>query len=230
MVSAAVWPVFVAWVLFARLGWVALHWSDYAVQSVDILRFWQGGFAIEWGFAAALAVMGWQVWRRRTIVVPLVLTCGAASAAGGLALLLLTDVRSLTLPDLVLSDLSDLPVSLIHPEGALVVNLWASWCPPCRRELPMMVERASSAGAPRFVFANQGETPAQVKSFLTRAGLGPDHIALDPGYGLMGALDAAGLPVTLFFDADGQLVASHVGEISRADLSRRMKELTGESE
>ncbi|MES2550270.1 MAG: TlpA disulfide reductase family protein [Pseudomonadota bacterium] len=160
----------------------------------------------------------------------LALTCGVASAAGGLALLLLTDVRSLTMPDQVLSDLSDMPLPLIHREGTLVVNLWASWCPTCRRELPMMIEQANSPGAPHFVFANQGEAPAQVKDFLARAGLGPNHVALDPGYGLMAARDAAGLPATLFFDASGGLVAVNVGEISRADLSRRMMALTEETE
>lgn len=53
---------------------------------------------------------------------------------------------------------------------------------------------------------------------------------MDPRYRLMGAFDAVGLPLTLFFDAEGQMVAAQTGEISRAELLRRMAELSGETD
>ncbi|MBU9698849.1 TlpA family protein disulfide reductase [Rhodobacteraceae bacterium HSP-20] len=150
-----------------------------------------------------------------------------AVTVGGLALLVGNAPGRIALPDATLQDMAGRPVSLIAPDGPLVVNLWASWCPPCRRALPMMVEQAQLPGAPRFVFANQGETAVQVQAFLTRVGIGPDHIALDLTAGMMTAFDAAGLPLTLISDERGEMVSSHVGEISRAELLRQIAKISG---
>ena len=100
----------------------------------------------------------------------------------------------------------------------IVLNFWASWCPPCRRELPMMVRLAQENPEVRFACVSQGEGPLVVKNFLEERGLSPEWVLLDPETRLAQALGIQGLPTTFFFDREGRLVARHLGELSEALL------------
>lgn len=211
------------WVLAARLAHVALNWPAFAAAPLDVLRVWQGGFEPGWGFAVAFVALLLMGWRAPSLAVPLAGVAALAVMVGQVTALALDRPPEVRLPDLTLTDLAGAEVRLTGP---LVLNLWASWCPPCRREMPLLTEMATAPGAPRFVLANQGEDTARIASYLAAEGLAADTIALDPDSALMRALGVRGLPVTLFFAADGRLVASHTGEISRAALTRRMAELT----
>ncbi|MFX8184034.1 TlpA disulfide reductase family protein, partial [Acinetobacter baumannii] len=73
------------------------------------------------------------------------------------------------------------PVNLQDFRGKpLVLNLWATWCPPCRRELPMMVRLSQEHPEVRVAFASQGGGPAVVRSFLEEEKLAPKWVLLDP--------------------------------------------------
>ncbi|MCR8547827.1 TlpA family protein disulfide reductase [Salipiger sp. P9] len=213
----------------ARVAYVLGNLDSYLAAPLDVLRVWQGGFSGGWGLAATAALAAWSAVRTPKLALPLASVTALGLGAALVAFLALPGPRATMLPELVLRDLDGTELALAEQGAPLVLNLWASWCPPCRRELPMMIEAAESPGAPRFVFANQGEGAAQVAGFLARGDLSGAHMALDPQSALMQRLGARGLPATLFFDASGRLVASHTGEISRAELTRRMAEITEET-
>ncbi|WP_018466359.1 TlpA family protein disulfide reductase [Calidithermus timidus] len=100
----------------------------------------------------------------------------------------------------------------------VVVNAWATWCGPCRRELPMLLEQAKAHREIRFVFLNQGEGPEAVRAYLEEARLDMPEAYFDPNSGVIQRWGAQGLPTTYFFDAAGKLVAKHVGELNKEQL------------
>src|SRR3546814_11946076 len=59
-----------------------------------------------------------------------------------------------------------------------VVNLWATWCPPCRRELPMLADVAANSDIP-ILLANQGENRQAVADYLLAGGISPRSVVLD---------------------------------------------------
>jgi cytochrome c biogenesis protein CcmG/thiol:disulfide interchange protein DsbE len=100
----------------------------------------------------------------------------------------------------------------------VVLNAWATWCGPCRRELPMLLEQARSQSRVRFVFLNQGEGPEAVRAYLEEAHLDMPDPLFDPSSEVIQRWGAQGLPTTYFFDATGKLVARHAGELKKEQL------------
>lgn len=135
---------------------------------------------------------------------------------------------AIDVPDVTLTGLGGREVDLRSFVGRpLVLNLWATWCPPCRREMPLLVRTANSRSDVTFVFANQdrGNSAGLVRSFLDESGLVMEWVLLDPENVLQRKLATSGLPTTYFFDAHGRLVAQHVGEISPRILEASLAQI-----
>ncbi|MFA5496265.1 MAG: TlpA disulfide reductase family protein [Porticoccaceae bacterium] len=216
----------------ARILFVLLYHDSYDSlwQMVDIR---DGGFQIGGGIATAALYTGWALWRHPPQRVALsgglaagVLTWGLLAAA-----VVAMSELSPPLPDAPLLTLDGETVSLAdlarREQKPLVVNIWATWCPPCIREMPVFAEAQRTRRDITFAFANQGENPQLVAEFLHRGNLELDHILLDQHGQLSAAVGARVLPTTLFYDAEGRLVHTHIGELSRATLDRGLKLLTG---
>jgi thiol-disulfide isomerase/thioredoxin len=105
-----------------------------------------------------------------------------------------------------------------------VLNLWATWCPPCQREMPMMADVAARSPIPVF-FINQGEDAPKIRAFLNDRRLTEATVLVDTRGALGSALQAPALPTTLFVDATGQVRVRHSGEISRAALTATIRNL-----
>ena len=105
----------------------------------------------------------------------------------------------------------------------LLVNFWATWCGPCRSELPMLVEAQRRMPQLRFVFADQGEDAATVADYLRRERLAPQLVLIDGKLDLSARYGVHGYPTTLFLDANGILRDQHMGELSRATLADRLR-------
>ncbi|WP_433854084.1 prolipoprotein diacylglyceryl transferase family protein [Stenotrophomonas nitritireducens] len=225
--GAVVIDAFLLGVLGARMAHVLWHAGDYLPQPLSVIRLGDGGYSVWAGLAVALAYALWRTWRhapRKPVLMGL--AAGAAFwLVGGMALFALQR-STIVLPDIVLADVRGAPVPLsAHAGKPLVVNLWASWCGPCRREMPTLARAQAAHPRIGFVFANQGEDAAEVAAYLRGEALAPGNILLDPGSELMRLTGARALPTTLFFDADGRLRAAHMGELSRATLEARLREL-----
>jgi thiol-disulfide isomerase/thioredoxin len=100
----------------------------------------------------------------------------------------------------------------------VILNLWATWCPPCRRETPMLVRAAGEAAAVPIVLVNQGEGREVVLRYITSEGLGSAPFALDPDSTLTALTGSRALPTTLLLDGQGTVRAVHMGEISRVQI------------
>ena len=108
----------------------------------------------------------------------------------------------------------------------LVVNLWATWCPPCRKELPDFEKVAQDrADSVRFVGINVGEDEASATKFLNSVGVTFDQY-LDENSELQLALDVTGMPSTAFFAADGTLTEVVSGALTRTQLEEKVDALT----
>lgn len=219
--SGWAWNAVFAGLLTARLGYVAAHWAAYRGDPLTILYFWQGGFAPLWGLLGGLAYTLW-FFRKRPGAIRLALWPAAAGALVAAGLFGVAAVKAPTraeLPDLTLPTLAGAERNLADYRGQpVVLNLWATWCPPCRRELPMLSQVEQNNPGVAFVFVNSGESKAQVQAFLDEQGLFFNHVLLDPQQRLIPRLNVIGYPTTFFFDRNGVLVARKTGELSRAAL------------
>lgn len=120
---------------------------------------------------------------------------------------------------------ADGSVDLATLRGPMVVSLWASWCPPCRRELPILQEFAERSGDEVAVlgidYADQQTSNAG--DLLLESGVTYPQLA-DPGGELSGADPLpriAGLPFLALVDVDGQVVHQEFRELDDvADLER----------
>lgn len=222
------WTAALIVVLGARLGYVLENAGAYARAPLTALYFWQGGFAPLWGIGLA-AVYTLLATPVRRAALPAAVA--GLVAWGGVGLLLSpAESEPVARPETALAGLAGEPTTLAeHAAGRpLVVNLWAPWCPPCRREMPMLMQAADATPEVAFALVDQGSTEAEVRAFLEDQGLSDAHVLLDRGSRLMSELNAAGLPTTLVFDADGELHYAHVGEISRVELDRRTRAVLDE--
>lgn len=211
----------------ARLAFVAAQAPAYAAQPWSVLDIRDGGWAPGPGLAAAAAWLAWQAWRHR----PLARALGSGVAAGLLAWtaghLALAPNAPVPLPSLVLKDLAGqaTPLRAADTRQPQVINLWASWCPPCREEMPVLAQAQARLPQVQFLFVNQGESAETVRRFLQQQPApvnGLHGLRLDEARELGRSLGAAGLPTTLFVNASGQVVHRHLGPLTAAALQARL--------
>ncbi len=216
--------------LAGRIAFVATWFEQYRSALSTILDIRDGGFTPWVAVIAAVLVALWQGWRRAALRVPLALGLLAGSViwfAVPTLLRLDTDPQLSALERISFVDLRGTPSSLtsLAHGRPLVVNLWATWCPPCRREMPVLAAAQQRTPGVVFAFVNQGENDATVRNFLALNQPGLANVLLDPGKELGQHLDSMALPTTLFYDAHGRLVATHLGALSLASLAAKVEQI-----
>ncbi|WP_415793884.1 TSUP family transporter, partial [Bordetella pertussis] len=178
------------------------------------------------GFAGAWACGLWFARRRGPRRRPLLAGLAAATLAwtvGAAVLGIGAPAATKAMPPLQLATPDGAPRSLAAFAGQpVVLNLWASWCPPCRRDMPMMQRMQAARPDVHFVFVNQGESAQQVNAYLRELGMPLRNVLLDPGAQAGAYFGHRALPATLFFDAQGRLVDTRLGELSQASLVQRL--------
>ncbi len=118
------------------------------------------------------------------------------------------------LPDVIVPCLDDgPPVRLARLRGPAVVNVWATWCPPCVEEMPLLQELHERARGRLVVLGlDYEDEPTQALRFLAAHRLTFPSVS-DPE-GDSGVLRAPGPPETLFVDRDGRVVHRKVGPVA----------------
>jgi thiol-disulfide isomerase/thioredoxin len=226
----ALWWLLALAVLVARAAFVVRWWPHYAEHPLGVLDLRDGGF-LPWTGVAALVIGAlWIGWRQRPLREALawsVLGGLLVWGFGNLVVWRLADAAQRPLPALIMRDLEDRPVPLQELRGRpLVINLWASWCGPCRREMPVLARAQQAQTVVRFAFADQGESPAQIREFLGAQGLRLEGVLADQDSQLSQHFGVRGYPTTLFFDARGSLRSVHTGELSRATLAAELRHIS----
>ncbi len=209
----------------ARLAHVVANWTYFADDPLRALAVWQGGFIWAWALVP-VAVAAVVMLRERRLMLWAVVPVIACVLAGMATARLTSGTEPTPAPAMVLTRLEGGAVNLAATEGRpTVINLWATWCPPCRREMPALARAQDAHPEVRFLFVNQGEGQTQVAGWLAGAGLELDNVLLDRAMAVPGHYGTVGLPVTLFLGADGRLVRAHVGEIAPEQIDAELARL-----
>lgn len=219
------WSTAAAWagIGAGRAGHVLLHASSFSDDPLRALAVWQGGFNLP---ATLLGVASISVLYIRS----------TRFAVGAVAALFAGTLVSITTLELTRATYSQAPppnrittldgrsVAVADFKGRpVVINLWASWCPPCRREMPLLARQAAARDDVSFLFINQGEPRVTISRYLNREGLALGNVLLDMAAAVSRHYAAPGLPVTLFLRQDGTLNSMHTGEISPEALESAIK-------
>jgi len=134
-------------------------------------------------------------------------------------------------PALVLKDIDDKSHDLASLKGKVVlVNFWATWCPPCRREMPSMDRLAQKLAGTAFVVlaVNIGEDADTIHTFTSQLDTAPSFpILLDPRARTMQTWKISGLPTTYLIDPQGRIAYSAVGgrEFDHPEIERQVRAL-----
>ena len=107
----------------------------------------------------------------------------------------------------------------------VVLNFWASWCVPCRREMPRLAAAARRLeGRVAFVGVNYKDSREDALPFVRETGVGYPS-AVDRDGSLGGRYGVYGIPTTLFIDPDGRILGRYLGEIDGDTLERLLNQL-----
>jgi len=224
----ALWQMILWGFVAARAAFVLKHFESYRPDPLSMLDIRDGGFVAFAGLLVAFAIGFEHARRAPALRRPLLgaSLAGVAVWAGTSFAAFAGGTANAPLPDVALKRLDGAEVALHALSGKpMVVNLWATWCPPCRREMPALGQAQAAHPEVAFVFVNQGEDGKTVSAYLAGQGLKLDNLLLDASFALARATETKGYPTTLFYDSHGKLVARHMGELSPAQLRERMEAL-----
>lgn len=124
-----------------------------------------------------------------------------------------------SVPDRTFETFSGDEVSLAEfVDAPLVVNFWASWCPPCVAEMPdferVHIDRGDEV---RFIGVNTQDSLEQAEALAAQTGVTYD-LGLDPDGALFSDFEVIAMPSTFFVDADGAIVHRHAGLLTEQQL------------
>lgn len=103
----------------------------------------------------------------------------------------------------------------VYKGQVVLLNFWATWCAPCREEMPSLDALQAQMGGDDFTvvpIATGRNAPERIDAFYAETGLENLPVLLDPRQQLARAMGVVGLPVTVLIDRDGNEVARLLGE------------------
>ncbi|MCL4454109.1 MAG: TlpA family protein disulfide reductase [Deinococcus sp.] len=227
--DGAAWLVALSAVVVARLGYAALNLDAFSQSGVlasltSLVDIRTGGFYWPLGLAAGLAAALLVLKRDWVRLLP-ALGFGVVGAI----------LPMLLKPSTVLDE--QIPAKILFQQVSatekgrdiawqdipkpVLVNVFATWCPPCRAEMPLLAEYRLK-GYP-IVFVNAGEGASIVQSFLLELHL-PVGVYLDRGV-FQEAVKISGLPTTLLIDTDGRVKERYLGALDKAGLEALLSKL-----
>lgn len=155
---------------------------------------------------------------KRSVVLALILAaCGGAASSA-------PDVPG-DRADLPATSSSEFEVHLVDLGRPAVVNVWASWCLPCRSEAPLLDQASEKYGEQiEFIGLAVQDNQTDASGFLDEFGLEFDHF-FDRDREVVNHYGGIGTPVTFFFAPNGELVKAHSGILDERTLALNIDEL-----
>jgi thiol-disulfide isomerase/thioredoxin len=228
-VENALYIVLLCSLLAARTAFIVRYWDSYRYALPDVLNIRDGGFLTWPGLlGGVIATLFLLRTRLPKLALSASVCAGALTACMGLgaAWIASRGETEIKLPAETFETIDGTSLTLSALKGKpVIINLWASWCPPCRREMPVLQKAQAANPDVVFVFANQGENAQDVRDYLRSGHLDIVNVLLDTHGEIARYAHAKGLPTTLFFDTKGRLASSRVGELSRASLEQRLESI-----
>ncbi|HEY52520.1 MAG TPA: redoxin domain-containing protein [Caldilineae bacterium] len=110
-----------------------------------------------------------------------------------------------------------------HP---MIINFWATWCPPCRREMPDLIKAYEAHKDEGLVVleVNSAEAPVQVEAFIKEFGV-TAPVVIDARNEVLGVYRTNGLPASFFIDKDGVIQAHWPGFLDANTLNQLLAEI-----
>jgi cytochrome c biogenesis protein CcmG, thiol:disulfide interchange protein DsbE len=210
----ALWIV-LAYVVAGRLGYALEHLASISLELLDPRK---GSLVWYWGVAGALVFM---VWKARDLILQVAARGLLAGLISFLPLLFKPNPEPLKPVQIVAS------VQRLNVDGTLekiawndlkrpmLVNVWATWCGPCRSEMPLL-SSAVKRGA-QIVFVNANEAPSAIQKYFQSENLSVSSL-LDPG-GLQRAFGVVGLPTTVLIGKNDAILERKFGALDAGTLS-----------
>lgn len=132
-----------------------------------------------------------------------------------------------TAPAFTLTSTDGEKVSLSDFAGKpVVINFWATYCPPCKAEMPLLQKEVGQSGA-HLVLINEGEGRDATRSFLREVGI--DQAALlDPDLRVGRAYGMSALPMTVFIRANGTIDRRQIGQLDERVLAAELSNLSSQ--
>ncbi len=127
-------------------------------------------------------------------------------------------------PRFTLKDLGGNAVAVPAPGRVTVVNFWATWCPPCREEMPELQKFAAANPAVAFYAVNIQEPAAKVQAFLNQQGY-TMPVLLDAGGNVAQTYRVTAIPTTVVVDKDGVIKFRRTGPVTDAELAGLIRDL-----
>jgi cytochrome oxidase Cu insertion factor (SCO1/SenC/PrrC family) len=119
-------------------------------------------------------------------------------------------------------------VSLAELAGKpLVINFWATYCPPCKAEMPLLQQGVGAQSGVRLVLINEGDGAQSARAFLSSVGVRQQSL-LDADLAVGKAYGVSALPLTVFVKADGTISDRHIGQLDERVLSAELSILTSQ--
>jgi thiol-disulfide isomerase/thioredoxin len=123
-------------------------------------------------------------------------------------------------PDFSLGDLQDRTLELSNLRGrAVLLNFWATWCDPCREELPLLDRIAEKYPDTLSVIGVEtGEPKEDVRSFTESLALTSITILSDPSFAVRDLYLVRGLPTSFFIDSKGTVYQIKIGSLESSEI------------
>ncbi|WP_439849705.1 prolipoprotein diacylglyceryl transferase family protein [Pseudomonas syringae] len=227
--KTAIFGLFIFGLITARVAFVIAYFAQYRDSPWQTLDIRDGGFLVWRGLVGAVLgglIIGWWRPRQRRALALGIGTGLLVWMLGGL--ILDRYQQDASLPETTLRNMNGEPVNIADHQGKpIVINLWATWCPPCRREMPVLRDMQLERPDIVFLFVNQAESADTVRRYLSAQGLALRNSLLDTDGEFARQVGSVALPTTLFYSPQGRLTGSHLGEMSRASLTHYLDTQSG---
>lgn len=134
---------------------------------------------------------------------------------------------SSTVPELPVATAAEIQQLLTDSTQPVVVNVWASWCVPCRSEAPLLEEAAATTGDVRFIGLNVQDDQDGARGFIAQffPNAPIEHFFNGAGDIPVALGGTRGVPMTFFYAPGGELVTLHAGVIDERTLALQLDEI-----